>query len=100
MRLDELFSDEDSLQENSVQAWAKSGNTVVKKYRCMSGARKGRLVASPSDCSKRVDPQKKINMKKLLARVGKRIARKANRTKRLDPTSKKAKARNNAIRRR
>lgn len=104
MLLSELFSIseddliEEFLNESAVMAWGKVGDQVVKKYRCTSGPRKGRLVSSPGDCSKRIDPAKKLRMKKTMAKMGKRIARKAKRTKRVNPTSKKVAARNAAIR--
>lgn len=103
MRLDELFSSsedeliENFLMENAVMAWGKAGNEVVRKFRCLSGTRKGRLVNSPSDCSKRIDPEKKLRMKKTMAKMGKKIARKAKRTKRVNLTSKKVAARNKAL---
>jgi hypothetical protein len=103
MTLNELFSqDEDSLieeflAESATMAWGKSGDKIVKKYRCLSGTRKGRLVTNPGDCSKRIDPKKRIQMKKTMAKLGKRIARKSKRTKRVNPTSKKVASRNVAM---
>ena len=39
------------------QVWARSGKKVVRKYRCSSGSRKGRTVASAAQCFKA--PQKR-----------------------------------------
>lgn len=103
MKLDELFSNpedeliENFLAENAVMAWGKTGNDIVRKFRCLNGSRKGRLVTSPAGCSKRIDPEKKMRMKKTMAKLGKRIARKAKRTKRVNLTSKKVAARNKAL---
>lgn len=104
MYLNELFSDdaetaiiEKFLMESTAMAWGKSGNNIVKKYRCLSGTRKGRVVDSPADCSKRKDPKKRLRMKRMMARLGKRIARKSKRTKRISPVSKKVAQRNKAL---
>jgi hypothetical protein len=79
---------EDFIVESSVMAWGKRGDKIVKKYRCLSGPRKNRLVNQPSDCSKVIDPKKRIQLKKTMAKMGKRIARKAKKTKRVSPLSK------------
>ena len=36
-------------------AWARRGNKVVRKYRCTSGVRKGRIVANAAQCGKPID---------------------------------------------
>jgi signal recognition particle subunit SEC65/nucleotide-binding universal stress UspA family protein len=81
----------DDLQDfvNERQVWAKSGSKVVRKYRCMSGKRKGRVVKQPSQCFAAPDIKKRIMLKKTKARLGSRMARKARRTKRTNPTSKR-----------
>lgn len=79
---------EDFIVESSVMAWGKRGDKIVKKYRCLSGKRKNRLVNNQMDCSKTIDPKKRIQLKKTMARMGSRIARKAKRTKRVNPVSK------------
>ena len=100
MNLFELFVDDvsedisDFLNENATMAWGKSGGKIVKKYRCKSGPRAGRLVSEPAQCSRRVDPEKRLKMRKLMARIGKKIARKAKKTKRVDPLSKQLKFKN------
>ena len=74
---------------NERQVWAKSGSKVVRKYRCMTGKRKGRVVKQPSQCFAAPDIKKRIMLKKTKARLGSRMARKAKRTKRTNPTSKR-----------
>lgn len=91
MNLEELF-------ESSEIAFGKKGDEIVRKYRCLSGPRKGRLVNNPSDCDKRVDIEKRLRFRKLLTKFGKKFARIAKRTKRINPTSKKLQARNKALR--
>lgn len=83
MLLNELFT---SLDEK--QVWARKGTKVVRKYRCTTGQRKGRTVADPTQCFKVVDIKKRANLKRTKARLGAKMARKARRTKRINPASK------------
>lgn len=71
------------------KVWAKRGNKVVHKYRCTSGPRKGRVVASPSQCNAPKDMKKSRQMKKTRAQKGFRMARKARKTKKHNPVSKR-----------
>ena len=82
------------------QVWARSGKKVVRKYRCSSGSRKGRTVASAAQCFKAPDPKKRAVFKRTKARLGSRIARKAKRTKRINVASKRVQALNKAGRKR
>ena len=68
--------------------WAKRGSKIVRKVRCTSGPRKGRMVSSASQCSKPINLKKRMTLKKTRARMGKRMARRAARTKRRNPVSK------------
>ena len=68
--------------------YGKRGNKVVRKFRCTVGKRKGRVVREPSQCSKPIDLKKRFTLKKTKARMGARIAKKAQRTKRLNPASR------------
>jgi len=95
MLLRELTS---SLEEKRV--WARSGKKVVRKYRCTSGRRKGRIVANIGQCFAAPDMKKRFQLKKTKARLGSRITRKARRTKRVNPASKRVQALNKASRRR
>jgi len=99
MKLNELFNNEefneetptfvgsDELDEGAKMVWARSGNTVKRKYRCIAGRRKGRVVASPSQCNAPVDLKKKQTLKKTRASKSARMARKARKTKRFNPAS-------------
>jgi len=69
--------------------WAKRGKKIVRKVRCTSGPRKGRMVSNVGQCSKPINLKKRMTLKKTRARVGKRMARKAARTKRRSPISKR-----------
>lgn len=57
---EEVFVDENNevLTEAAVRQWKKKGNSMTKKYRCVTGPKANRLVASPGDCAKRKDPKK------------------------------------------
>ena len=84
MLLNELFN---SLVQEK-QVWARKGSSIVRKYRCTGGSRKGRVVSSPTQCFKAIDLKKRVNLKKTKARLGAKMARKAKRTKRVNPASK------------
>jgi len=83
MLLNELFT---SLEEK--QVWARKGTKIVRKYRCAGGQRKGRVVSDPTQCFKVVDIKKRAALKRTKARLGAKMARKARRTKRINPASK------------
>jgi hypothetical protein len=90
MLLREFFNTE--LDES--QVWARSGKKVVRKYRCTGGSRKGRVVSKMSQCFAAPDIKKRVQLKKTKARLGKRLARKAKRTKRINPASRRVAALN------
>ena len=80
------------------QVWARSGKNVVRKYRCTGGQRKGRVVSNFSQCFAPVDIKKRQSLKITKARLGKRMTRKAQRTKRVNPASKRVAALNRTSR--
>lgn len=90
MLVREFFID----QIDEKQVWARSGKKVVRKYRCSSGSRKGRVVANISQCFAAPDVKKRLKMKQTKARLGGRMARKARKTKRVNPASKRVQALN------
>ena len=70
--------------------WAKKGkNNITRKYRCSFGKRKGRAVSNPSQCAAPIDIKKRFQLKKTKARLGPKMARKAKRTKKFNPVSKR-----------
>ena len=88
--------DNESLEEK--QVWARSGQKVVRKYRCSAGSRKGRVVKEPAQCFRAPDVKKRIRLKQTKARMGVRMSRKAKRTKRVNPTSRRVAALNRMAR--
>jgi len=89
MLLREFFIDpeEDVLEEG--QTWARSGKKVVRKFRCSGGPRKNRVVAKMAQCFAAPDIKKRQTLKKTKARLGGRMIRKAKKTKRINPASKR-----------
>lgn len=93
MLLRELFqSDLDDLDEKLI--WGRTGNKVVRKYRCGGGRRHGRIVSKMSACYAPLDIKQSTRFKRLKARVGGRMTRKAKRTKRVNPASRRVQALN------
>lgn len=80
------------LEEKRV--WARSGKKLVRKYRCTGGRRHGRIVAKIAQCFAAPDMKKRFTLKKTKARVGGRMTRKARRTKRVNPVSRRVQALN------
>lgn len=81
-------------QISEKMAWAKRGNKVVRKFRCSAGPRTGRIVSDIGQCFAAPDVKKRARLKMTKARLGSRMTRKAKRTKRINPASKKLKALN------
>lgn len=94
MLLRELFDN----STNEAATWARSGKKVVRKYRCGSGRRKGRVVAKMSQCFAAPDVKKRMTLKKTKARLGSRMTRKAKRTKKINPASVRVQRMNRSLR--
>jgi hypothetical protein len=84
MLLRELF-------EGAIPIAAKSGNKVVRKYRCTTGSRKGRIVAKPSTCNAPKNIGSQVSLKKAKRRKGSTMKVKAQRSKRAKPASMRLK---------
>ena len=74
-----------NLEEKTV--FARRGNKVVRKYRCTTGPRKGRTVTNLGQWFAAPDVAKRNKLKITKARLGAKMARKAKRTKRTNPSS-------------
>lgn len=88
----------ESLSEK--QIWGRTGKKVVRKYRCTAGSRRGRIVAKMAQCFAPPDMKKRMSMKRTRARLGGKMMRKARRTKRNNPASRRVQAMNRATNRR
>lgn len=73
--------------EGVTSAFAKQGNRTVRKYRCTSGSRKGRVVAKPSTCSAPKNITASQTLKRTKATKGGSIKAKTKRTKKSNPAS-------------
>lgn len=91
MLLTELFDSKDEEKEEFLEsakiAWARVGNKVVRKYRCTSGPRQGRIVNNPTDCSKPFDIKKRVKFRQTKLAKGERMKRKRARTLKRNPAS-------------
>lgn len=75
--------------EGATQIFGRSGNKIVRKYRCTSGSRRGRIVAKPSTCTAAKNIKSYVAMKKTRKSKGSAMSIKSSRTKRSSPSSKR-----------
>lgn len=85
MKISEIAPD--VLEESLV--WGRSGTKLKKKFRCTSGSRKGRVVSKPEQCNLPRDVGKSIVLKKTKSKFGSKLAKRAKKTKRKNPASRK-----------
>jgi len=76
--------------------WGRSGQKVVRKFRCMGGNRHGRIVSKPAQCFAPINIKARATMKRTRARLGARMMRKAKKTKRINPASRRIQMMNKA----
>ena len=79
----------DIIDEGAIQIFGRKKGKVVRKYRCTSGQKKGRIVAKPQTCSNPIRVSSRISMKKAKARRSPLIKIKSRYTKRMSPTSRR-----------
>lgn len=65
------------LSEAAIRAYKRQGHDIIRKYRCMSGRRTGKLVTNPADCMKKLDRAKVIAGRRIMRSKGKQIHHKA-----------------------
>lgn len=80
--------------EASTQAWKRQGTNNTRKFRCQSGPRKGRVMASPAACNAPIDPKKSKSLKRTKAKLGPQRKFKSSRTRRINPASRRLKSLN------
>jgi len=91
MKIDEFYNEEtDELYEfGAAFGRSKGGKAPKMKFRCPpNGPRKSRLVSHPSQCFKHFNVAQSQRMKKTRAKTKVMQARRAKRTKKLNPVSK------------
>lgn len=74
--------------------WRRSGNKVKRAVRCTTGRRAGRVVSNAAQCTAPINLKKRMTLKRTKAKMGTRMRRKAQRTKRLNPASRRLKSLN------
>ena len=90
MIIKDLIYENDNLPIfESKMVWSRRGKNLARKFRCTFGARKNRVVSNPSQCSKPINLKKRFTLRKTKAQKGLRMIRKSQKTKRLNPVSKK-----------
>ena len=101
MLLRELTSPKDTVEDlEEGPTWARSGKKVVRKYRCSGGPRKNRIVSQLKQCFAAPNVKKRMQMKRMKARLGSRMIRKSKKTKRMNPASIRVQRLNKASKRR
>jgi len=75
------------IEEATTQVWSRQGTKNVRKFRCTSGPRKGRVVSKPSTCTapKKIAASQAI--KKTKKRLSSHVRVKTKRTKKYNPAS-------------
>ena len=71
----------------ATQVWSKSGKSSVRKYRCTSGVRKGRVMASPAACSKPLNVSKSKSFKQTRSTKAPTMKFKSKISKKSNPAS-------------
>ena len=77
------------VDEGAVQIFGMKKGKVVRKYRCTSGQKKGRIVAKPTTCSAPIRVSSRIAIKKAKARRSPLIKIKSRFTKRMSPNTRR-----------
>ena len=75
------------IYEGAVSIMGRSGGKNVRKYRCTSGSRKGRIVAKPSTCTAPKNVKASRTLTKTKRAKSSAIKVKTTRTKRSNPAS-------------
>ena len=82
------------LTEGVVSIYGRTGDKTVRKYRCTSGSRKGRIVAKASTCTAPRNVKASRTLKQTKRKSGSAMKVKSQRTKRSNPKSLKLKLHN------
>lgn len=81
----------DDVEEAVDTIWSRSGGKQVRKYRCTSGQRKGRIVAKAATCNAPLNQRAKVTLAKTKRKKGSMLGWKTKKTKRSNPASKRLK---------
>ena len=75
--------------EGVIGIWGKTKGKLVRKYRCTSGTRKGRIVAKPETCNATKRVSSSLNLKRAKASKSSLMKVRSARTKRASGLSKR-----------
>lgn len=64
------------LDEAAIKQFKRVGQKIVKKFRCLAGPKKGKLVSAPNGCATRKDPKNVRRGRKVMRQKGATIRRK------------------------
>lgn len=78
----------DILTEGATQIYGRRGGKLVRKYRCTTGQKKGRIVAKPQTCNTPIRVSSKVSAKKARSRKSPLIKIRSRITKKTNPRSK------------
>jgi hypothetical protein len=70
-------------------AWKRTTGGASRKFRCKSGPRKGRVMASPAACNAPINQKKSAGLKKTKTKLGKQRSFKSKQTRRRNPYSRR-----------
>ena len=70
-------------------AWKRGKGNTTRKFRCKSGPRKGRVMASPAACNKPINRKKSASLTRTKSRLGGQRKFKSKRTRRVNPYSRR-----------
>jgi hypothetical protein len=91
MNLRELISTdwEPLIVKGATPIWSRSGSKQVRKFRCTSGQRKGRIVAKAATCNAPINQKARVTLKKTKRSKGSKIKIATAKTKRTNSASKR-----------
>jgi hypothetical protein len=75
-------------------AYKRVGSKNVRKFRCKSGPRKGRVMASPASCNAPINSKKRASLTKTKSRLGKQRSFTSKLTTKRNPSSRRLKTLN------
>ena len=82
--------------EGATPIFGKTGNKVVRKYRCTSGSRKGRIVAKPGTCTAPKNVKAMTTMKKTRRSKGATVSIKSSSCSEAKARTKESNTRSNS----
>jgi hypothetical protein len=79
------------ITEGVTAAWKRTGTKNTRQFRCKSGPRKGRVMASPASCNKPINSKKRASLIKTKTRLGNQRKFKSKQTRKRNPYSRRLK---------